>query len=91
MQQPLFSCNGSWKEPEFDETCRQQNFVGLFANVYYCNEFNSFAHTYVRVAYGLGYSFQGSAKGRTPTELKKVWEIWYEDEREVSGRETLLK
>lgn len=30
MQQTLFSCNGIWKEPEFDETSRQQNFLGLF-------------------------------------------------------------
>lgn len=78
MQQTLFSCNGISKEPEFDETSRQQNFLGLFTNVYYCNEFNCFALTYARIAYGLGNSFQGSAKGRIPRELKKVGETWYE-------------
>lgn len=66
LQQTLFSCNGIRKEPEFDETCRQQNLVGLSTNVYYCYEFNCFALTYARFAYGPGNSFQGS-----PPELKK--------------------
>lgn len=58
--------------------------TGLFTHVYYCNDFNCFALAYARVTYGLGNSFKGLAEGRTPTELKKMGETWYEDQREVS-------
>lgn len=81
-----FSSNGIWREPESNETCKQQNLVGLFNNVCYCNEFNRFALAYARVDYGLRKSFQGSAKGRTPTELKKVGKTCYEDQRKLLGK-----
>lgn len=89
MQHAPFSCNGIWEKPEFDETCRQQNFIGL-CNFYYCKEFNCFALTYARVVYGLGKGFQGSAKGGPATALKKVGRRGMRTKGKCQG-ETLLK